>query len=198
MRDETAEMLIQQGLEEIAGVSTSEQIAFLLVERARLLDELEAEQTRSATMTPATTVTTPALTDDGRLSEDLQRTLEKERSEFEEELMQSRESIKQMKDRLKREHEEEINGLMEENNKLEDDFEEAKAKVRYSGFRGGRWGWGDWWRKITNWRMTIRRPRQRYNVCIVEGVVRGVGDGGKGRGLMEANNKLMDYFEVKS
>ena len=46
--------------------------------------------------------------------------------------------------------------------------------------------------------MTIRRPRQRYNVCIVEGVVRGVGDGGKGRGLMEANNKLMDYFEVKS
>ena len=135
-------MLIQQGLEEIAGVSTSEQIAFLLVERARLLDELEAEQTRSATMTPATTVTTPALTDDGRLSEDLQRTLEKERSEFEEELMQSRESIKQMKDRLKREHEEEINGLMEENNKLEDDFEEAKAKVRYSGFRGGGGGEG--------------------------------------------------------
>ncbi|KAK3104747.1 hypothetical protein FSP39_009250 [Pinctada imbricata] len=129
LRDETAEMLIQQGLEEIAGVSTSEQIAFLLVERARLLDELEAEQNRSATLTPATTATTPALTDDGRLSADLQRTLEKERSEFEEELSQSRESIRHMKERLKREHEEEINGLMEENNKLEDDFEEAKAKM---------------------------------------------------------------------
>ena len=45
-------MLIQQGLEEIAGVSTSEQIAFLLVERARLLDELEAEQNRSVMFSP--------------------------------------------------------------------------------------------------------------------------------------------------
>lgn len=35
-----------------------------------------------------------------------------------------------MKERLKREYEEEINVLMEENNKLEDDYEEVKVKVR--------------------------------------------------------------------
>ena len=40
-------MLQQQGLDEIAHASTSEQIAYLLVERARLLDELEAEQSRN-------------------------------------------------------------------------------------------------------------------------------------------------------
>ncbi|VDI19690.1 Hypothetical predicted protein, partial [Mytilus galloprovincialis] len=118
LREETAEMLIQQGLEEIANVSTSEQIAFLLVERARLLDELEAEQNR--TVTPSV---------DGRASEDLQRTLEKERTEFEEEITQHRDSIKKVKDQLKKQHEEEINALMEENNKLEDDLVESKEKM---------------------------------------------------------------------
>ena len=113
-------MLIQQGLEEIASVSTSEQIAFLLVERARLLDELEAEQNR--TMTPSV---------DGRASEDLQKTLEKERNEFEEEISQQRDSLKKTQDQLKRQHEEEINALMEENNKLEDDLVESKEKVRH-------------------------------------------------------------------
>ena len=39
-------MLRQQGLEEIAVGNTSEQIAYLLVERARLMDELEAEQAK--------------------------------------------------------------------------------------------------------------------------------------------------------
>lgn len=118
LREETAEMLIQQGLEEIASVSTSEQIAFLLVERARLLDELEAEQNR--TITPSV---------DGRASEDLQKTLEKERNEFEEEISQQRDSLKKTQDQLKRQHEEEINALMEENNKLEDDLVESKEKM---------------------------------------------------------------------
>ncbi|XP_062611225.1 girdin-like isoform X3 [Saccostrea cucullata] len=146
LRDETAEMLIQQGLEEIASVSTSEQIAFLLVERARLLDELEAEQNRTMTpsVTPALTDTTcpqtpglstpglntPGPSEDGRMSAvEFEQTLERERTQFEEELSHSRESIKKLKERLKREHEEEINALMEENNKLEDDYEEAKAKM---------------------------------------------------------------------
>ena len=39
-------MLLQQGLDDIAHSTTSEQIAYLLVERARLMDELEAEQNR--------------------------------------------------------------------------------------------------------------------------------------------------------
>ena len=45
-------MLLQQGLEDVAQGTISEQIAYLLVERARLLDELEAEQTRNFVETP--------------------------------------------------------------------------------------------------------------------------------------------------
>lgn len=43
---EAAEMLTQQGLAEIAMATPSEQVAYLLVERARLLDELESLQTK--------------------------------------------------------------------------------------------------------------------------------------------------------
>ena len=45
-------MLLQQGLDDIADGTISEQIAYLLVERARLMDELEAEQSRNAVDTP--------------------------------------------------------------------------------------------------------------------------------------------------
>ena len=50
--NETKEMLLQQGLDDIAHSSTSEQIAYLLVERARLMDELEAEQNQMQIDTP--------------------------------------------------------------------------------------------------------------------------------------------------
>ncbi|XP_069122035.1 putative leucine-rich repeat-containing protein DDB_G0290503 isoform X3 [Argopecten irradians] len=119
VQNETAEMLIQQGLDDIAMVSTSEQIAFLLVERARLLDELEAEQSR--TLSPM-----EAITDGEVPAEDvLKRTLETERNEHEEELIQARESIRS----LKTNYEEEINGLMDENNKLEDELMQTKDKL---------------------------------------------------------------------
>lgn len=42
--DDVHEMLLQQGLEDICDASPSERVAYLLVERARLMDELEAEQ----------------------------------------------------------------------------------------------------------------------------------------------------------
>ena len=48
---EAREMLEQQGLDDIAQASATEQIAYLLVERARLLDELEAEQSRNCVET---------------------------------------------------------------------------------------------------------------------------------------------------
>ena len=118
LRDETAEMLIQQGLEEIAQAPTSEQIAFLLVERARLLDELEAEQIRSQ-----------SAVSDGRLSEELQRTIDREREELHEEMEQQRTLSRNEADQLKREHEEEINVVMEENTRLEEELNEMKNKV---------------------------------------------------------------------
>lgn len=111
-------MLIQQGLEEIANAPTSEQIAFLLVERARLLDELEAEQGRSHS----------ALSD-GKIPEELQRTLEKEREELQEEYEHQRETTKAEFEQLQREHEEEINVVMDENQRLEDKLADAQKQV---------------------------------------------------------------------
>lgn len=121
LRDETSEMLIQQGLEEIAQAPTSEQIAFLLVERARLLDELEAEQGRSLS----------ALSD-GRQSEELQRTIDREREELQEEIAQQQEAVKSEIEQLKREHEEEINVVMDENQRIEDELAASKKQVNIS------------------------------------------------------------------
>jgi len=114
-------MLIQQGLEEIAQAPTSEQIAFLLVERARLLDELEAEQGRSASVSAVS---------DGRASEDLQRTLEKEREDLQVEYETQREATRAELETVRREHEEEINVVMDENQRLEEELENAKKQVR--------------------------------------------------------------------
>ncbi len=75
--DETKEMLLQQGLDDIAFSSTSEQVAYLLVERARLLDELEAEQNKNGSMdSPEANMSAPQL----------HKLLEQERKEFEDEL----------------------------------------------------------------------------------------------------------------
>ena len=52
-----------------------------------------------------------------------------ERQEFEQELCQQRESSNLMKDQLRKEHEEEISALMDENSKLEEELQEAKRKV---------------------------------------------------------------------
>jgi len=49
---ETAEMLIQQGLDDIADRTPGEQIAYLLVDRARLMDDVETEQARCYVSTP--------------------------------------------------------------------------------------------------------------------------------------------------
>ena len=59
-------MLVQQGLAEIAEATPSEQVAYLLVERARLLDELEGAQT------PAS----QSATSGGRDSQELKEILE--------------------------------------------------------------------------------------------------------------------------
>ncbi len=69
-------MLLQQGLDDIAASSISEQIAYLLVERARLMDEMEAGQNSVQIDTP-----------DGKMSaSQVYKLLEQEREDFEQEL----------------------------------------------------------------------------------------------------------------
>ncbi|KAK6177611.1 hypothetical protein SNE40_015676 [Patella caerulea] len=118
LSSDTKEMLVQQGLEEIAKSTTNEQIAFLLLERARLLDEMEAEQEQ------------PTLSD-ADTSKELKQILERERTNFDEELRHQRASSTLLEEKLKNEHEEEINNLIEENTILEEDLADEQSKVQH-------------------------------------------------------------------
>merc|ERR1712154_326718 len=60
---------------------------------------------------------------------DLKQVLEQERADFEEELRRQRDRATQVRETLKQEHEEEINALMEENSKLEEDLQKAEMMV---------------------------------------------------------------------
>ena len=121
-------MLLQQSLDEIADGTTSEQIAYLLVERARLMDELEAVESRATIETPEGPLTGAQLLE----------LLEQERVEFEEELGQQRESLRGAKETMRRGHEEEITTMMTENEKLQDMLDEAKQQVRgwFNSYQG--------------------------------------------------------------
>lgn len=112
-------MLLQQGLEDIADGSSSEQVAYLLVERARLLDEIEAEQAQSSVQTPEGLLNAGAI----------YKLLEQEREDFEDELHTQRESTRAVKEQMKHLHEEEISALMEENEKLQNLLDDTKQKV---------------------------------------------------------------------
>ena len=76
---EITEMLTQQGLAEISDATQSEQIAYLLVERARLLDELEEHNSNNSNSNNNSTTASPHNAD-GRSSEtELKQILEQVR-----------------------------------------------------------------------------------------------------------------------
>ena len=113
---------MQQGLEDIAESSTTEQVAYLLVERARLLDEVEAEQTRSVSNMETT---------EGTMKADaLYKLLQQEREDFEDELQIQRDKMREVKEKMKHTHEEEMSALMDENEKLQTLLDQTKRKVR--------------------------------------------------------------------
>lgn len=66
---EIIEMLTQQGLAEISDATQSEQIAYLLVERARLLDELEESNNNNNSSSNNASSTNISPDTDGRQSE---------------------------------------------------------------------------------------------------------------------------------
>ncbi|KAK2193617.1 hypothetical protein NP493_11g10033 [Ridgeia piscesae] len=126
---ETESMLLQQGLSDIARSNASEQVAYLLVERARLLDELEAEQGRSVEREQANHALTQRL-------EELQQELEEEKEDFEEDLEEEREKTKKLKESLKTAHEEEMTSVTAENERLQGLLNTATSKVGVAGGEG--------------------------------------------------------------
>ena len=123
-------MLLQQGLSDIARSNPSEQVAYLLVERARLLDELEAEQGRSVEREQANHALTQQL-------EELQQELEEEKEDFEGDLEEEREKTRKLKESLKTTHEEEMMSVTGENDRLQGLLNTATSKVGGEGVRGG-------------------------------------------------------------
>ncbi|XP_013388293.1 myosin-4-like [Lingula anatina] len=123
--EEVREMLIQQGLDDIAQGSVSEQIAFLLVERARLLDELEAEQSKRNS--------SGGIGPDNGLNvsqSKLQQMLEQERRDHEEELRQQQESMKQVKEQLRSVQEQELSKVQADKRKVEEQITKARERVK--------------------------------------------------------------------
>eukprot|EP00058_Branchiostoma_floridae_P006127 XP_002591615.1 hypothetical protein BRAFLDRAFT_80711 [Branchiostoma floridae] len=87
---EVREMLQQEGLQQVAESGLSEQVAYLLVERARLMDELET----AAEKRPLHPANSSADVDQ------LRQLLERERADHEEELKQQRENMMRVKESL--------------------------------------------------------------------------------------------------
>ena len=104
------EMLMQQNLDDIADSEYPDQIAFLLVERARLMDETEAMGTEAYGNNRA------APSDNGT-------------AELEETLRQQQERGREMRERMRQSHEEEVAAIMAENDKLQTSLDATHEKV---------------------------------------------------------------------
>ncbi|XP_035596750.1 coiled-coil domain-containing protein 30 isoform X4 [Oncorhynchus keta] len=118
-RKEVVEMLAQEDLGEIGLSSTSEQVAYLLVERATLLERLEDAERR---------LDTQNLT--GNLREvHLQDELDHIRHTLEEELRQQRETMQRTKESMSQVHNEDISQERSERQRLERDLEEASRRL---------------------------------------------------------------------
>ncbi|XP_064779173.1 coiled-coil domain-containing protein 30 isoform X4 [Oncorhynchus masou masou] len=118
-RKEVVEMLAQEDLGEIGLSSTSEQVAYLLVERATLLERLEAAERR---------LDTQNLT--GNLREvHLQDELDHTRHTLEEELRQQRETMQRTKESMSQVHNEDVSQERSERQRLERDLEEASRRL---------------------------------------------------------------------
>ncbi|XP_076472299.1 uncharacterized protein LOC143301792 [Babylonia areolata] len=138
VQKEASEMLTEQGLGEIATATPSEQVAYLLVERARLLDQLDGATASASASASASLVGQSAADGErshdrqdvtgGRESQELKEILEQERKEFEEALNEERERSSSQREVVRKEHEEEVSALMEENAKLEEDLQQAHRK----------------------------------------------------------------------
>ena len=127
-------MLLQQGLDDIVDGSTGEQVAFLLVERARLMDELESEQGRVAGSAAAAAGAGGA----DKVGE-LREMLERERAEFEEELEQQSERVRRAKEQTRTAHEDEMATMIDENEQLQEMLNDTKRRVSH-GTVAGVWG----------------------------------------------------------
>ncbi|MGH0121387.1 UNVERIFIED_CONTAM: hypothetical protein FKN15_077789 [Acipenser sinensis] len=112
---EVEEMLDQEGLAEISHSSPSEQIAYLLVERATLLEKLESAERKLDSQSCT-----------GSLREE---ELDQIRQTLEEELRQQRESMQRTKETMNKTHDAELSSERRRRGCAERDLDEASRRL---------------------------------------------------------------------
>ncbi|XP_067873499.1 coiled-coil domain-containing protein 30 isoform X2 [Heterodontus francisci] len=117
---EVEEMLDQEGLAEIAHSGPSEQVAYLLVERATLLEKLELAERK---------MDSQSVTGSSRETH-LQVELDQMRQTLEEELKQQRESMQRTKETMAKSHEEDLEKERKLRERAERDLDEAARRLQ--------------------------------------------------------------------
>ncbi|XP_076320228.1 uncharacterized protein LOC143230479 isoform X2 [Tachypleus tridentatus] len=126
---EIRQMLIQEGLSEIANLGVSEQFAYLIVERTRMKEELEQER-ESRHKREQTSWMTSNLPDSVKLnSPQVQMMLEQQKDEYEEELKHQQETMRHLKQQLRQFHENELSQIKQEKSLIEEELISAKKKM---------------------------------------------------------------------
>ncbi|CAH1773987.1 unnamed protein product [Owenia fusiformis] len=118
--DDIKEMLSQQGLEQIASSTVTEQIAYLLVERAKLMDDLENEQNRNTHSSNESSLDT----------NEIKKLLQQERVDFEEEITQQRESTRLVKEQMQATHNQELAVISGDNERLSRELSRSLNMVK--------------------------------------------------------------------
>ncbi|XP_071945058.1 uncharacterized protein [Antedon mediterranea] len=114
---EIAMLLQQEGLEDIASGTQSEQIAYLLVERAKLLDDLDMERKKKAQV-------------GNYLDNKKVERLEREKRRLDDELKKEKENSKKILESNAKLHEEQLKIMQTRRDKLEQENRELKAKLK--------------------------------------------------------------------
>ncbi|KAK3519096.1 hypothetical protein QTP70_016321 [Hemibagrus guttatus] len=127
------EMLEQEGLAEISNSSSSEQVAYLLVERVTLLERLEAAERKLDTQTLTGNLREVHLqcvyNGLSPVSYGNQEELDHIRHTLEEELRQQKEMMRLTKESMSKAHSVELERECTERKKLERDLEEASCRL---------------------------------------------------------------------
>ncbi|XP_023215738.1 trichohyalin-like [Centruroides sculpturatus] len=126
---EIRQMILQEGLTELANLSISELFAYFLVERKKIKEQLEQEQERRCKREQAARLASN-LPDSLKLcSPEIQKILEQQKDDYEEEIRHQQEMMRHVKEQLRQVHEDEITQLETEKEHLTVELNNAKRKI---------------------------------------------------------------------
>ncbi|GIX73271.1 hypothetical protein CDAR_187491 [Caerostris darwini] len=127
---EISQMVIEEGLSDIADLGVVEQFAYLLDTRNRLQTKLEQESALRRKCEQLIRISSN-LPDCLKLSSPyIQRILDRQKDEYEEEIRHQQEAMKHVKEQLKQVHEDELQRLTAENDRLTSELSKLSQKLQ--------------------------------------------------------------------